>query len=94
MLRAQQRVKQHLKNLGYTNIYIVQHTRWSKDIAVDNARFDGIALKPKEKPLFFQVKSNAFPVLKPFKTVAYKYYNIRVALFVWKDHKGLVERYF
>jgi len=45
MRRTQRKARKYLEEEGFDFIHIIQHTRWSKDIVIDGAAFDGFALK-------------------------------------------------
>ena len=85
-LRSQRKVRDYLLAKGWDKVYVIHHSRWSKDIW---GLFDGFAIK-KDVVMFFQVKTNKKPSMKPFREF-YDKYNIPVKVFVVKDRKGVFE---
>ena len=62
MRRSNSKIKQWLLKEGYKNIHFFPHTRFVKDVNIDEVDFDGIA-SYNDKLVLFQCKSN----LKPSK---------------------------
>ncbi len=86
MRSAQRKVEKFLYENGYELVWFIHHTRWSKDIF---GLFDGFAIK-EGVVVFFQVKSNEKPNMKPFREF-FETYKIPVKVFVVKDRKGVYE---
>jgi len=82
-LRAQRLVRKYLEDRGYL-VYIIPHTRFSKDIF---GLFDGFFIKDGVVG-FFQVKSNTKPSMKPYRDFYLKY-KVPSKVFVVKDRKGI-----
>jgi hypothetical protein len=83
MLRSQKKVKGFLENQGFM-VYLIHHTRWSKDIF---GVFDGFAIKDG-KVYFFQVKSNSWGNFDEFKEFCEKN-KLRGLFFNVEDFKGI-----
>ena len=66
MRRSNSKVREWLVEKGYENITFFPHTRWFKDIHIDDFKFDGIATK-NSRIILFQVKSNKNPSKKILK---------------------------
>ena len=84
------KIKDKLKELGYTNIYLFPHLRFQKDYIIDDCKFDGIATSISSI-LLFQNKSNKKPSkikLEKMREVGKKY-NFIAAWFVYEDRKGV-----
>lgn len=84
-LRSQRKVRVFLESKGYL-VYMIHHSRWSKDIF---GLFDGFAVKDG-KVMFFQVKSNKMPSIEPFIDF-YKRFQIDCEIFIVKDRKDIQE---
>lgn len=85
-LRAQRKVREYLYEHGAELVYIIHHTRFSKDIF---GLFDGFYIK-EGMICFFQVKSNRKPTMKPYREFTQKY-RLPTQVFVVKDRKGVFE---
>jgi len=75
MRRSNMKARKKLTELGFTNIQMFPHTRWSKDIHLEEIGFDGFCYHNKGKDrriCLFQVKSNQ----KPSKAVLRVLYNL------------------
>jgi len=44
MRRTQRKARKFLLDEGFDFVHIIHHTRWSKDIVIDGAAFDGFAI--------------------------------------------------
>ncbi|MFW6233640.1 MAG: hypothetical protein ACOC3Z_03185 [Nanoarchaeota archaeon] len=64
------KIKEKLVNLGYLNIHLFPHSRFSKDYHIEGCDFDAFGWREGEKTIsFFQFKTNK----KPSKEILQKY---------------------
>lgn len=90
MRRSNQIARKWLEQHNYINIHLFPHTRWIKDVNIDNLAFDGLATNHK-KLVLFQVKSNCKPskkLVEEFKRLNEKY-GIECLWFNVVDRKGV-----
>ena len=81
MRRSNSKARKRLTELGFDDIQMFNHTRWSKDIHMGNIGFDGIC-KNNHKICLFQIKSNQ----KPSKAVLEALYimnKVYGCIFLW-----------
>lgn len=99
-LRSQRKAKEWLYSQGYKYVYIIQHSRWSKDISfplskpsgkLTEAKFDGFALKDG-RVTFIQIKTNKMPNLQPYIDFKNEYY-CRSLIIVVNDYGEIQHRY-
>ena len=57
MLASNTKARRWLERGGYRDIQMFPHSRFSKDVVLDNLKFDGIAISDNSIA-FFQVKTN------------------------------------
>ncbi len=75
MRRTNIHIKEFLIKEGYTNITLFPHTRWTKDVHIDNSSFDGVCTK-EGMVSFFQCKSNEKPserLIQEYRDVGKRY---------------------
>lgn len=78
MQSSNNKIKKALINLGFHNLYLFPHLRFSKDYHIENADFDAFGWRKGEKHIsFFQFKTNKKPskkILMLYKKLEKKYY--------------------
>ena len=91
MRRSNGKIKQWLVDNGYKDIHLFPHTRFCKDVTIDQIDFDGIAAKGTNLVLF-QCKTNNKPSKKlmiVYKEMSEKY-EIECLYLVNFDRKGVI----
>jgi len=64
-------------------VYVKEHSRFSKDIDIHSAKFDGFCIK-SSVVFFLQIKSRDFPKLEPYEKL-HKQYGIKSILMRYKN---------
>ena len=92
MRKTNRIVKNWLIENGFSFIYLVPHARWSKDIIIDNCRFDGFAFRKNEKIIYFlNLKTNkkiSKKIINEYNITASKL-GFKVLFFNYINRKGL-----
>lgn len=83
MRRANQKVRKYFESCGFL-VHIIHHSRFSKDIF---GLFDGFYIDPEGETVYFQIKSNKMPTLKPYKDFKEKYNVKRIQLINVRDRQ-------
>jgi|GEM_PF-4379252 len=85
------KIRKYLTTLKFKNITFFPHTRFSKDLIIDDLGFDGICTSLGNKIVLFQAKTNT----KPTKKLMIKYrefsqkYNVMCFYIVRINRKGV-----
>lgn len=87
MRRSNSKARAFLKDLGFENIHLVPHTRWSKDINIDGAGFDGVCTRAC-RLYFIQIKTNSPASAKKYVSFT-RIYGIPVLLLTAIDNEGV-----
>ena len=78
MYQTNSKIKEHLSKLGFKQLYLFPHLRFSKDYILEGQGFDAIGFKVDDKRIYFlQFKSNKKPskqTLIDYKAIENKYY--------------------
>ena len=93
-LRIQRKAREYWEDKGYL-VYMIHHTRWSKDMfglfdffALKKNTYLGVEVETDELIIFGQVKANSFPPLKKYQEFKKNYPYVRISLMNWVDRKG------
>lgn len=76
MKHSNVKARRWLEMHGYRDIQMFPHTRFSKDINLEELKFDGICIS-NDKVALFQIKSNCKPTIEmqnKFKEFAEEYF--------------------
>ncbi len=88
--RSNVKARRWMEANGYSNIHIFGHTRWSKDVHVDDMEFDGLATHG-DKFVFYQIKSNCMATksIRKYKVATERFKAVEFIWFNAIDRKGL-----
>jgi hypothetical protein len=96
MYRSNASIKAHLKELGFTDLYLFPHSRFMKDYIFKDLGFDAMGWKQGEKCLWlFQFKTNMKcpkAILEQYRRLADEYYV--KCMWVTKFDRKKVECYY
>jgi hypothetical protein len=92
MYLSNTKIRKHLINLGFTNLYFFPHLRFSKGFNLEKQEFDGLGFKKDDKRIYLiQLKTNkkiSKKTLKIYKSLEKKY-NIKVIWATKLKRKGV-----
>jgi len=90
MSRSNVKARHWMESNGYSDIFLFQHSRFSKDYHFQGQEFDGIA-SHEDRVVFFQVKSNRKAIKKTLQEYAAlsAKFDIECLWFNAIDRKGL-----